>query len=1317
MGRQREEEWEKLLIEEGFQQIDSLKQKSSKDNSDSEEKEIRWDEFRKSLQKSLKKQKIFAREVSIEGRVGNFVVSGKADFILLMWNGNIPILRIVECKASRKDKTHHRIQVALYKILIEQLISENSLSIDGKKIDLSKIECVVGRIDESTNKIQNILSLKPLNLSQEIDDIYQLLSEDGPFNQISDSPLEELEYQLESKCDHCVFNVHCFPESARQRKLELLGIDPSTIRILKKQKISTIDKLAELKGDGPEASDIRKNPDFNENLDALIRNAKARRKTLPGGKDFDSYEVEKLPNKVSSQLPLHDIDEKRLVRVYLSVDYDYVENRVGALSAHVTTSPGYITTDFKKNGDQFIPDPEVKEVIKDNEGKKVTTQQVVGKDVVEFISSEWSGIYETDSGIERQLIQGFFQKLVDAIAEVAVSEKAPIHFYVWSRSEMSQLIEACSRVSTKLLSSLRELLGCRESLDQLIFSCLKDEVNNRFALGWTGRGLAVVSSLKWYGQKYHWKRKVAGADIDLDKAFTQDIFDFKTTLALQLEENQWAPSNDDSIGLYRFEIRSRFNDTLTAPYWRAYWRTLDRLEVKNQRTKNSIKRYKEAAKPGYLREYLKARVQAIRWIEEKITPKNKDIEKPLLKIANLPNFTLGVDSTAQAGIDFLRLDHHIKVTDWIAANMIAPIERIHSGRTLPLREVVLTKDKRISAKIDSRGFGPELSFFESRSTITENSFVRINPFFGDPHQGQFLFQLTKQGITCSVLSINWNNGEIVLDPLWNSPSRYILKSNYSSKETKIFDHATLDENVSDFVAKKVEERLGTNLGNYVYRWFDPEKPQIPEKESLSKQQRKQYKDILSSFKTNGVELADSQVEAILDGLDTTIHLLQGPPGTGKTLTTAIAVLTKLIGKKEGEIILLAANTHTAIDNLLERIKKYEPAFREHIKKYDLSLPNISINKVYSSKSNKDNELPIVESIFANTCKAKIKKIKQNSTALIGGTTSAILKMAKNLSEAKDYKEAVHKFLADSLVVDEASMMVFPHFLALATLIKEDGDLLLAGDHRQLSPIIAHDWEKEDRPPVVTYQPFVSAYQAVLNISITDKVTEQSIRRTALDFTFRLAPLIRDLIGRLYKKDHIELDGLSRDSEIPSENGKDVWQNIWNAETGLFLVLHNEKSSRQSNHFEVQLIKKLLEKGGKLAENSVAIITPHRAQRNLLKKELADFEKIIKVIDTVERLQGGECSTVIVSATASDPSAIGKNASFILDLNRSNVAFSRAQDRLIVISSDSLLNHIPSELDNYDSAMLWKSLRNICSKRLAKSSFEKQTIKLMTPVVD
>jgi len=108
------------------------------------------------------------------------------------------------------------------------------------------------------------------------------------------------------------------------------------------------------------------------------------------------------------------------------------------------------------------------------------------------------------------------------------------------------------------------------------------------------------------------------------------------------------------------------------------------------------------------------------------------------------------------------------------------------------------------------------------------------------------------------------------------------------------------------------------------------------------------------------------------------------------------------------------------------------------------------------------------------------------------------------------------------------------------------------------------------------------------------------------------------------------------------------------------------------------------------------MTPHRAQRSLLTQQLGAREEILR-IDTVEKMQGGECPVVIVSATASDTAAITKNAAFILDLNRANVAFSRTQERLIVVCAKSLLDNVPADLENYESAMLWKAIRELCSR--------------------
>ena len=124
------------------------------------------------------------------------------------------------------------------------------------------------------------------------------------------------------------------------------------------------------------------------------------------------------------------------------------------------------------------------------------------------------------------------------------------------------------------------------------------------------------------------------------------------------------------------------------------------------------------------------------------------------------------------------------------------------------------------------------------------------------------------------------------------------------------------------------------------------------------------------------------------------------------------------------------------------------------------------------------------------------------------------------------------------------------------------------------------------------------------------------------------------------------------------------------------------------------------------------MTPHTAQRGNLKLDLEEHtDDSVMVIDTVERLQGGECENIIVSGTASDPTDIGEREDFLLDLNRSNVAFSRPEERPIVVCSKTLVNHIPPDVEDYNSAMLWKSLRRICNVELDSEQIGGETVEL------
>ncbi|HYI15053.1 MAG TPA: AAA domain-containing protein, partial [Thermomicrobiales bacterium] len=442
------------------------------------------------------------------------------------------------------------------------------------------------------------------------------------------------------------------------------------------------------------------------------------------------------------------------------------------------------------------------------------------------------------------------------------------------------------------------------------------------------------------------------------------------------------------------------------------------------------------------------------------------------------------------------------------------------------------------------------------------------------------------------------------------------------------------------------------------------------------------------------------------------------PGTGKTTTTALAVLTRILARRQvGDVVLIAANTHTAVDTLLAAIERLMPEFERRANAIGMRCPPISLNKAYST--NPPVATGGIGAIGASKPLTPVQKLMKESVLVIGGTTSAILKLAAEMNKGARFKNLAEGFQTPMLIVDEASMLVFPHFLALATAVAPDGEMMLAGDQRQLAPIVAHDWDNEDRPPVTTYQPHVSAIEMVQSLANRPDVPDEAIRRSALDYTFRLPGIIRELVARLYRLDEIELRGLEADHHAPPAGAScHDWEWIWQQPTGLFLVLHDERVSRQNNPLEVDIIRRILASAGSLPDGSVAVVTPHRAQRTLLKHDLAEYTAgPVDVIDVVEKLQGNERPTIIISGTASDPAAISATAEFILGLNRSNVAFSRAQQRLIVVCSRTLLNHISADFEVYGEAMLWKSLRELCNHEVAHDTLDGHTVRVRVPWIE
>jgi superfamily I DNA and/or RNA helicase len=106
--------------------------------------------------------------------------------------------------------------------------------------------------------------------------------------------------------------------------------------------------------------------------------------------------------------------------------------------------------------------------------------------------------------------------------------------------------------------------------------------------------------------------------------------------------------------------------------------------------------------------------------------------------------------------------------------------------------------------------------------------------------------------------------------------------------------------------------------------------------------------------------------------------------------------------------------------------------------------------------------------------------------------------------------------------------------------------------------------------------------------------------------------------------------------------------------------------------------------GTFWDRGVGIVTPHRAQRALIVSRLREIfpahdpQKLDAAVDTVERFQGGQRDTIIISFGVGDPDLILEEESFLLQFERTNVAISRARAKCILLISEDLAYHLPSD---------------------------------------
>jgi hypothetical protein len=438
---------------------------------------------------------------------------------------------------------------------------------------------------------------------------------------------------------------------------------------------------------------------------------------------------------------------------------------------------------------------------------------------------------------------------------------------------------------------------------------------------------------------------------------------------------------------------------------------------------------------------------------------------------------------------------------------------------------------------------------------------------------------------------------------------------------------------------------------------------------------------------------------------TPVLLVQGPPGTGKSYSTAFAIFARLqAAMKEDRPyrVFLSCKTHAATDVLLKNVLEVQEKLRQlqtankklFAKHFDARLLDVPLYRVAPN----DPPPPGVIHLEKDAKKDSDEDynadiIQERPWAVVGVTPGGTYGMLKQ----KWPKCVFGHELCDLLVLDEASQMNLPEAVMAALPMKADAPLIVVGDHRQMPPIVKHDWDRETRRTFRQYQVYESLF---------DTLRAQNPPMIRFAESFRLhAAMAEFLRQEVYRHDGIHYHSKKTDVLPAHDHDDNLVAAVLRPDYPLVVVTHDEADSQVRNPFEQALIEPVLRaladpaRHGLGAEEGLGIVVPHRAQRAALQQSFPELciidptsgLPVRSAIDTVERFQGGERTVIMVSATESDRAYLLASSTFLLDPRRLTVAVSRAKRKMILVASRSIFSLFSPDEETFANSLLWKNL--------------------------
>lgn len=548
----------------------------------------------------------------------------------------------------------------------------------------------------------------------------------------------------------------------------------------------------------------------------------------------------------------------------------------------------------------------------------------------------------------------------------------------------------------------------------------------------------------------------------------------------------------------------------------------------------------------------------------------------------------------------------------------------------------------------------------------------------------------------------------------------------SSKELKIvagdyIQFPAMGETMELMRQSKAMSRILKPESKYNHRPINPNLPNFIFDPKYAGETVVDINTALEDIRTHKIgNLNEKQLEAVTKSvLAKDLALIQGPPGTGKT-TVIAEIIWQEIRKNPDCRILLTSQTNLAVDNALERLQgqagirpvrigkpdKLEPEGR----RFSLSVmdswaqdsnnsvdnaTHIWIDRIINKISNNPKYSSAISS-WKKELEAKDKhsrtefsRLYRNNVNLVAATCSICgsRDFMESYSDMFGGNESSDMFF-DVVIMDEASKAT-PLEMAVPLVLGKK--IIVIGDHKQL-------------PPMMDENTIDSALEKIGKKDIAEKLQKAEsqfkrlfeaaakVRKTivaTLDTQYRMHEQIMNTIKQFYQDELATTGGLKcgiiETMDIPDLANKGsrwhgitlnpiiqpsthaVWIDVHTPETYLNPGYKNEGELKAIDF----VLKALQQADGysefvnaqqKPEDKEIGIITFYSAQSREIRKK---YKGKSYRMDVVDRFQGMERNIIIVSTVRSNPK---NNIGFAKEIERINVAFSRAKRLLIVVGN-------------------------------------------------